>query len=56
MTKKFNFRKKKFLNQQTIEIKQLKEVATTKDSYSSSQPAEIHPMLRASRDHAPLQP
>ena len=54
--KKTNFQKQQKLHQQTIEIKQLKHITTLKCNYSSSQTAEFHPLLRASRDHSTLQP
>ena len=56
-TKKVKFSKKqKVLHQQTIEIKQVKQIATLRYNYSSSQKVEFHPLLRASRDHSTLQP
>ena len=56
-TKKVNFREKQqILHQQTIEIKEVKQIATLKYDYSSSQMVEFHPLLRASRDHSTLQP
>ena len=56
-TKKLSFGKKQqILHQQTIEIKQVKQVATFRYIYSSSQKVEFHPLLRASRDHSTLQP
>ena len=55
--KKVNFRKKQqILQQQTIEIKQVKQIATLRYNFSSSQKVELHPLLRASRDHSTLQP
>ena len=55
--KKINLQKKKqILYQQTIEIKQLKQRATLKYNYSSSQTVDFHPLLRASRDHSTFQP
>ena len=55
--KKLLFEKnKQILNQQKIEIIQLKEIATLKYNHSSAQTAEIHPLLRASRVHSTLQP
>ena len=53
---KVNFQKQQILPQQTIEIKQLKQITTLKCNYSSSQTAEFHSFLRASRDHSTLQP
>ena len=50
------FSKKQFLHQQTIEIKQLKQITTLKYNYSSSQTAECRQLLRASRGHSTLQP
>ena len=52
----FQNRKQQILRQQTIEIKQLKQIATLKYNHSSSQTAEMHPLLRASKDHSTLQP
>ena len=49
-------KKQQILHQQTIEIKQLKQMATLKYNYISSKTAEFHPLLRASRDHSTLQP
>ena len=55
--KKSKFLKKQqLLHKQTIEIKQVKQMATLKYNYSSSQKAEFHPSLRVSRDHLTLQP
>ena len=55
--KKGKFSKKQqILHQQTIEIKQVKQIATLGYNYSSSQKVEFHPLLRASRDHSTLQP
>ena len=51
-----NFQKQQILHQQTIEIKQLKQITTLKCNYSSSQTAKFHPLLRAPRDHSTLQP
>ena len=48
-------KKQQILLQQTIEIKQLKQLTTIKYNYSSSQTAEFHPLLRVSRDHSTLQ-
>ena len=56
VTKKQIFKKQQILHQQTIEIKQLKQIATLKYNYSSSQTVELHPLLRASRYHSTLQP
>ena len=53
--KKVIFQKQEILHQQTMEIKQLKQITTIKCSYSSSQTAEFHPLLRASTDHSTLQ-
>ena len=54
--KKSKFSKKQqILHKQTIEIKQVKQMATLKYSYSSSQTAEFHPLLWVSRDHSTLQ-
>ena len=39
-----------------MEIKQVKQIATIKYNYSSSQTAEFHPLLRVSRDHSTYQP
>ena len=44
------------LLQQTLEIKQLRQIVTLKYNYSSSQTAEFHPLLRVSRDHSTIQP
>ena len=49
-------KKQQILHQQTKEIKQLKRIATLKYNYSSSQTVELHPLLRASKDHSTLQP
>ena len=49
-------KKQQLLHQQTKDIKQLKQIATLKNNYSSSQTVELHPLLRASRDHSTLQP
>ena len=49
-------KKKQILHRQTIEMKPLKRIATLKYNYSSSQTAEFHPLLQASRDHSTLQP
>ena len=49
-------KKQQVLHKQTIEIKQVKQMATLKYNYSSSQTAELHPSLRVSRDHSILQP
>ena len=54
--KEVNFQKQQILHQQTIEVKQVKQMATLKYNYSSSQTAELHPSLRVSRDHSTLQP
>ena len=55
-TKKSKLSKKQqILNQQTIEIKQVKQIAPLKYSYSSSQMAEFHRLLGVSRDHSSLQ-
>ena len=48
--------KQQILHKQTIEIKQLKQMAALKYNYSSSQMADFHPSLRVSRDHSTLQP
>ena len=53
--KKVKFQKQQFLHQQTMDIKQLKQITTLKCSYSSSQTAEFHPLLRAPKDHSTLQ-
>ena len=50
------FQKQQILHQQTIEIKQVKQITRLKCKYSSSETAEFHPLLRASRDHSTLQP
>ena len=50
------FKKHQILHQQTIEIKQMKQIATLKYNYSSSQTVDFHTLLRASRDHSTLQP
>ena len=52
---KFSEKQQKF-HQQTIEIKQVKQIATFRYTYSSSQTVEFHPLLQASRDHSTLQP
>ena len=52
---KFSKKQQKF-HQQTIEIKQEKQIVTLRYTYSSSQTVEFHPLLRASRDHSTLQP
>ena len=49
-------KEQQILHQQTIEIKQLKQIATFKYNYSSAQMVEFHPLLRASRYHSTLQP
>ena len=55
--KKSKFSKKQqILQKQSIEIKQVKQMATLKYNYNSSQTAEFHPSLRVSRDHSTLQP
>ena len=55
-TKKGKFSKKQQIShQQTIEIKQVKQIATLRYNYSSSQKVELHPLLRASRDHSTLE-
>ena len=54
-TSKFSKKKQQMLHKQTIEIEQVKQMATLKYNYSSSQTAEIHPSLRVSRDHSTLQ-
>ena len=55
--KKVKIRKKQqILQQQTIEIKQVKQIATRRYNYSSSQKVEFHPLLRVLRDHSTLQP
>ena len=48
-------KKQQKLHQKTIEIKQVKQIATLAYNYSSSQTVEFHPLLRASRDHSTLQ-
>ena len=54
---KGNFSKKQQkLHQQTKEIKQVKQIATLRYNYISSQTMEFHPLLRASRDHSTVQP
>ena len=55
-TKMQIFKEHQILHQQTIEIKQLKQIATFKYNYISAQMVEFHPLLRASRDHSTLQP
>ena len=57
-TKMINFQKKEqqILHKQTNETKQLKEIVTLEYNYSSSQTAELHPLLKASRDDSTLQP
>ena len=56
-TKKVKFQEKEQISQQqTIEIEQMKQIATVKFNYSSSQAMEFPPLLRASRDHSTLQP
>ena len=56
-TKKTIFQKTTLtLHQQTIEIKQLKQMVARKTNYSSSQTVELHPLFRASIDHSILQP
>ena len=55
--KKYKFSKtQQILHKQTIEVKQIKQMAALKYNYSSSQTAEFHPSLRVSRDHSTLQP
>ena len=49
-------KKQQILHQQTIEIKQVKQIAALRYNYSLSQKVEFHPLLRASRDHSTLQP
>ena len=49
-------KKQQILHQQTIEIKQVKQIGTLRYNYSSPQTVEFHPLLRASRDHSTLQP
>ena len=49
-------KKQQKLHQQAIEIKQVKQIATLRYNYSSSQTVEFHPLLRVSRDHSTLQP
>ena len=46
----------KFCTSQATEIKQVKQLATLKYNYSSSQTVEFHPLLPASRYHSTLQP
>ena len=43
------------LYQQAIEIKQLKQIATLKYKYISSQTVEFPPLVLAARDHSTLQ-
>ena len=55
--KKSNFSKiVQIMNQQTIEVRELKQIATLKNFCSSSQMAEYHPLLRVSSDHSSFQP
>ena len=49
-------KKQQLLHKQTIEIKQVKQLATNKYNYSFSPTAELHPSLRVSRDYSTLQP
>ena len=49
-------KKQQILRQQTIELKQVKQIVTLKYNYSSSERVEFHPLLRVSRDHPTLQP
>ena len=49
-------KKQQTLHQQTIENKQLKQKATLKNNYSSSQTAEFFPLHRVTRHHSTLQP
>ena len=48
--------KQQILHKQTIEIKEVKQMATLKNNYSSSQTADFHPSLRVSIKHSTLQP
>ena len=48
--------KQQILHKQTIESKEVKQMATLKNNYSSSQTADFHPSLRVSRKHLTLQP
>ena len=53
---KYFFKKKQHtLHQQLIKMRQLKQIATLEEYYSSSQMAEFHPLLRVSRDHSIFQ-
>ena len=54
-TSKFS-KKQQILQQQTIEIKELKQKGTLKYNNSSSQTAELYPLLRVTRHHPTLQP
>ena len=54
--KKQILKSQQILHQQTTQIKQLKQTATLKYNYSSSQTVEFHALLLASRDHSALQP
>ena len=48
--------KQRILQQQTLRFKQLEQIAKLKYNYSSSQMAELYPLLQASTDHSTLQP
>ena len=50
------FKKQQTLHRQTAEIKQLKQFATLKCNYSSSQMVELHPLFRLPQDHSTLRP
>ena len=44
------------MHQQTKKFKQVKQMATLKYNYSSSQTAEFHQLLRVASDHSTIQP
>ena len=48
--------KQQMFHKQTLEIRQVKQMATLKYNYSSSQTAEFYPSLRVSRGLSTLQP
>ena len=57
VNKKSKFSKnQQMLHKQTLEIKQVKQMATLKYNYSSSKTAEFRPSFRVSRGHSTLPP
>ena len=49
-------KERQIMHQKRIEIKQVKQTATIKYNYKSSQMVQFHPLFRFSRDHSTLQP